>query len=300
MTQIAPWENPNLPAPFAHVEREIEGRQRRFALWRWEERLVWRDLNYPRLWWATLDVAATLADWERAIVEQWFGRAFTSECKKSCIGQRIGLPSECVFYLDRSFYVIATKDGTGKAREKAANIWLNFTPFGDEHTKRKIERSPSIWHPNRCFFQVDREILRAFAPVLLERLAPSLICLIKQGKSAPSFRIMRDLAVWNVHREILFTDITRNHREIYQKLLSHFGLPEESLFHVWGERKQLNGVQLQFFVKQDYQAWQIQKSVLLVTTMHELLELQLRLRDAMRPILTDAEIEEILTIPARP
>ena len=36
-----------------------------------------------------------------------------------------------------------------------------------------------------------------------------------------------------------------------------------------------------------------------VTTAHELLELQLRLRAALQPILTAAEIEEILAVPAR-
>ena len=299
MPEIAPWENPNLPAPFALTEREIEGRTRRFALWRWDNRLVWNDLDYPRLWWATLDAAATLDDWERAIEAERFGRAFSSRCLKSCSGQRIGLPSECALYLSRDFYVVAATNGTGEVIEKAENTWLRFTPCEDEYTKRKRERSPSIWHPNRCFFQVNREILRAFAPVLIERISPGLKQMIKSGRNAPAYKTMKDLAVWNVHCEILFSEFKRTNEEICQRIVSYFGLPKESWFHVWGERKQLTGIQLQFGAKQGYQAWQIQNSLSLATTAHELLELQLRLRAALQPILTAAEIEEILAVPAR-
>ena len=130
MPEIAPWENPHLPAPFAHVEREIEGRKRHFALWSWDERIVWRDLDYPRLWWATLDVAASLADWERAIEAEQFGRAFTYSCDKTVNGNFVGLTSSCSFQLKRDFYVIADKYSGGIAREVQADIWLLFASTG--------------------------------------------------------------------------------------------------------------------------------------------------------------------------
>lgn len=46
-------------------------------------------------------------------------------------------------------------------------------------------------------------------------------------------------------------------------------------------------------------AWSIHSRLTEISTAHELLELQLRLRDALRPILTPREIEEILAPPAR-
>ena len=98
MPEIAPWENPNLPASYATIEREIEGRTRRFALWRWDERLVWNDLDYPRLWWATLDAAATFDDWERAIENWKFGRAFSERCLNfSGRGEAVGFDRSVSF-----------------------------------------------------------------------------------------------------------------------------------------------------------------------------------------------------------
>ena len=300
MAEIAPWENPNLPAPFATIERAIEGRTRRFALWRWDERLVWRDLDYPRLWWATLDVAASLADWERAIEDWRFGRAFTHSCDKSLNGNFIRLSSCCRLRLTRDFYVIADKHSGGTAREVKADIWLFFAQTGGAYNRRKNERAPSIWHVDRHFYVISRSLIYAFTPLLLERISPGLQTLIEAGKTSPVLQIMSDLAIWNFYNNALFTDFKRNYAVSHQKIISYFGLPDESIFHVWGERKRINGIQMQFIVRQDYQVWDIETSLLVVTTMHELLELQLRLRDALKPILTPAEIEEILAVPTRP
>ena len=300
MPEIAPWENPNLPVPFAHVEREVEGRKRRFAMWQWDERLVWNDLDHPRLWWATLDVAASLADWERAIENWEFGRAFTSNCDKTINGRVLGLWPNCTFRLWRIFYAIVSQNGTGVAREKAGYFWLAFTPRDDAYTKSKIDRSPSVWHPNREFFGINREITRAFAPAFLERLAPGLRDFILLGDQATALAAMKDLVAWNVARQVLFADWMRQRHALYQKIIVGFELPAGSIFGAYGERKQINGVQLHFYISGEYQRWEIQTSVSLATTAHELLELQLRLRDALKPILTAAEIEEILAVPTRP
>ncbi len=161
-------------------------------------------------------------------------------------------------------------------------------------TPKANARAPSVWHPNREFFGINREIMRAFAPVLLERFSPGLRNFILAGSDSAALQTMKDLLALNVSREILFNTLLNDHRAIYQKILVGFDLPAESIFGAHGERRQINGVQLHFVLSSEYQRWELQTSVSLATTAHELLELQLRLRDALRPILTDTEIAEIL------
>ena len=72
--QIAPWDRGSLAPRLATIEREIEGRARRFALWRWDERLVWRDLERTEMWWASLDYVSgnSIESWD----EVGWGAAF--------------------------------------------------------------------------------------------------------------------------------------------------------------------------------------------------------------------------------
>ena len=143
MTEIAPWENPDLPAPLATIEREIEGRARRFALWQWDERLVWHDLERPSLWWVTLDEAGTLDDWERAIEAERFGRATSQSYKMSGYGPRVGLARRVRFKaLDygkrRKFHLISDADGRGIARASEDDLWWPFPPQSDTRPLKRV------------------------------------------------------------------------------------------------------------------------------------------------------------------
>ena len=300
MPEIAPWENPNLPAPSSIIERTIEGRTRSFALCHWDERLVWRDLDYSQLWWATLDHAATPEDWARALEVERFGRAFTKTCNKAIAGKLLGLEASCLLRLQRNFYVIADKNGGGMGRETEADVWRQFDAPDDKYNRHRNARAPSLWHPNRHFYGVSRVLIRALLPSLLERISPGFLSLIQAGKQAPAMQLLRDLCAWNFDQGNLFATFQRQHPALFQKVVSHFDLPSECVFHLFGERKQPQGMQLLLSAASGYQRWEVKTRVVAISTAHERLELQLRLRDALRAILISTEIEEILSAPARP
>ena len=63
----------------------------------------------------------------------------------------------------------------------------------DAYTKSKRDKAPSVWHPSRDFFGISREIMRAFAPVLLQRLSPGLRDFILSGNESAALQTMKDL-----------------------------------------------------------------------------------------------------------
>ncbi len=322
MAEIAPWENPNLPAPFAHVEREIEGRKRHFALWRWDERLVWNDLDHPRLWWATLDVAASLADWERAIEDWRFGRAFSERCNFSGRGEVVGFDRSVLFssnyHLPHDFTILVNPEGSGTARWSQSEKWQDFDFNSYSRLKHQRQRIKTrhkfqfplpipIWKSQFQPPKLVNALLEGFKPDFIQYLSPELIHLLQRGEHAEVFQVMKDLVTWRLHSVTLprhqiydFVDgINSQHSNVTFKICNYFGLPIDLQFSLATSRiPDLTTLLCSTLV--ECTAWSIYSRLTEISTAHELLELQLRLRDALKPILTPAEIEEILAVPTRP
>lgn len=310
MPEIAPWENPNLPTPFAHVEREIEGRIRRFALWHWDERLVWNDLDYPRLWWGTLDVAASLADWDRAIEHERFGRASSQSCNFGGNGQRIGL-SEAVRFVSYQhgtlrFHVVNDAKGQGMAREIAAGDWHHFDYSHREPVKRILSRKHRhhqnqnicdsfLWRPDVNFIRAGDALLNGYKETLLGQISPQFLALLEQGNRARPLLLLRSLFLWSIH----LAQNSDRIAPIIHKIVAHFGLPEKAKINVIKSYSHPTP-QLLFSVMIQHTHWNVKANLPTAPSLHEALEAALYLKQELRPILTAAEIEEILAIPARP
>ena len=316
MPEIAPWENPNLPAPLATVERQIEGRARRFALWHWDERVVWRDLNYSKMWWATLGRAATISDWESAIASANFGRAFSERCDFSGNGDRVGFHQSVRFTLDYGvlfdFQVIADAFGRGLAREKFSGEWGRFDHSGSGRLKRHLNKYRDapvsiLWRGKFQFPKVSAALFDAFAPTFVSGLSPGLTELLKAGENARPLRLVSDFARWRLdltpqadwgewHK---FMDrIFQDFPVLLPKLRHHFDLPDSSEFY-FGRELYYPIPRIFYRAKVSGTFWQTRCDLPNLTTAHERLELGLRLRDGLRPILSPAEIEEILAPSAR-
>ena len=305
MLEIAPWENPNLSAPFATIEREIENRTRRFALWHWGNRIVWRDLSYPQLWWATLDVAASLADWEIAIENGRFGCAKTERYRFYGLADEIGLSPRTYFgarqLKGKEFYVILDEQDSGLWCAKGNDEWWLFYADKSARTKSQainsINESFTIWHPDRAFTDVKSVVLKAFIPTLANTLSPALRQFFKAGTKAPAFLLLRDLSVWVVSKnsEVRGQKLNQYFDEQFRllpTLLTYFALPEKSSFTLYDPQFMNPRIRYETEVEGIY--WGINEDIPVSLSAHEILELQLRLRDALQPILTDAEIAEIL------
>ena len=308
MPEIAPWENPNLPAPFAIIEREIENRPRRFALWHWDERLVWRDLSYRQLWWATLDVAASLDDWKIAIEQERFGRASSQRCNFGGNGQRIDLSEAARFVSYQRgmlrFHVINDASGKGVAREIVTGDWHPFDCSHRAQVKRILLRRERqeqnvfaliIWRPDVTFPKAGDALLDGYKETLLSQISPQFLDLLKQGSRARPFSLLRSLFLWNSH----LAQSSERISSIVAQTLAYFGLPENSKINVVSSRS-YQTPQLLFSVMIQSTHWSVRASLPAHPSLHEALEAALYLKQELRPILTDAEIEEILTLPARP
>lgn len=320
MPEIAPWENPNLPAPFATIEREIENRPRHFAMWRWDERLVWRDVDYPRLWWATLDVAATLADWEFAIEQARFGRAFSDSYNFSGRGEIVGFDRSVSFalqyYPPHKFYVVVDAQGNGIARWSKSEHWWSFDSNCYKRLQRQRRRRQSkygfedplpIWKSKFQPPNLRNTLLDGFKSIFLSHLSPELTNFLQLGERAEFLGVIKDLVTWRrvfVSLPIdnirdLIPELSRTYPNLLPIICAHFKLPKNSHFvlksSIYHQHKTLS-----CSITVEGTCWSIHSRLSEISTAHELLELQLRLRDALRPILTPVEIEEILTLPARP
>ena len=209
MPEIAPWENPDLPAPFATIEREIEGRVRHFALWRWENRIVWRDLRFRQLWWATLDVAASVADWKRAIDAGEFGRAISETC---CFGGRgaiVGFDQSVSFSSTHpgcyEFYVLVGADGSGIACWKQHARWWKFESNDYKRLRRQLRRNHSkfngespilipIWQSHFQPPHLKNALLDGFKPVFLRPLFPEITKFLQLGQRAELFGTVKEIS----------------------------------------------------------------------------------------------------------
>ena len=319
MPEIAPWENPNLPAPFATIEREIENRKRRFALWRWEERIVWRDLKNTRLWWATLDVAASLDDWEGAIEKGQFGRAFSESCYFSGRGEIVGFDRSVLFSCGycHDFYILLSAEGSGVACWSQSENWENFK-FNSykrlKKSRRKLQvrhklQDPlpiPIWRSNFQPPSLGNTLLGGFGSTFVQALSPNLTQFLQNGERAELFQAVKYLVVCQLRLSPIrryqlhyfVKEINRQYPDLISKLCQQFGLPTDLNFALTKSRiPDLTTFSCSTLVENT--AWMIHSRLQEPSTAHELLELQLRLRDALRPILTPTEIEEILTFPAR-
>ncbi len=312
MPEIAPWENPHLPAPFAQVERSIKGRKRHFSLWQWDERIVWCEINHPRLWWATFDCATKLDDWALAVEEWRFGRAFTQKNLRRLKGENIGLAPSSRSEIKGNFYVVADQTQRGLFRQKEADAWIQIHPPDNSEVIHNL----SIWRRDFSFnrmskdLRLDEDVMKSFVPTVLNEIYPDVADLLKNGGKSESFLLMHDLARWVVNRGIPFDDFIDSFSWFYQKIIVHFGLPlsffcqdrvELCYFSTHDYDKEGQRV-FSFVCNMDRQhfRWSLTAEIPSTLTAHELLELQLRLRDALKPILTAAEIEEILAVPTRP
>ena len=323
MAAIAPWEDPDLPAPFAQIEREIEGRARRFALWRWDERLAWRDLDYARLWWATFDAARDLDSWERAIGEQRWGRAWSQSQQCHGFGPMLGLPKRVKFEAlnYRTFYkfhLIADSHGRGIGRRSDDDAWWRFPALDDARPLQPVQQGPKqqpLWWPGLQIPHSSSAVWSGYTPRLLSELPVGFVRVLRAGADAPILLIARDIMLWR-HLHLFRPTFDFNYAlppnsmgseinpQLGAHLLAHFELPPQTrldaLITTWPfNKKELgtfceltqNGIR---WLVQRWEDWPLQPP-----SSHQMLELQLRLRDALRPILTSAEIEEILAPAAR-
>ena len=314
MPAIAPWENPDLPAPFATVEREIEGRARQFALWRWENRIVWRDLRFRQLWWATLDVAASLDDWERAIKNWAFGRALSQSYKVEGRGPRFGLPRRVQFKPDDygrrcKFIVVSNSFGRGIARQKDEDRWWPFPAVGDNRPLRRIQQGlmkQPLWWPGLQIPQLSRAVWSGYSTQILSQLPPHFLGVLRAGENAEILLLARDIILWHHLSRWprhdgpgYLSPESGINRELLARLPKLFELPDEmrviAIVTDWPFKVLEIGASCQ--LKIDGLTWSVQRWEKFPTqapTAERVLELRLRLRDALRPILTATEIAEIL------
>ena len=296
MTEIAPWDRGSLPARLATIQREIEGKTRRFALWRWDERLVWCDLLCLEMWWASSDRVDgnIVKSWDDVVQANRFGRAFSSNFGYFGLETKLHqLPLSCHLSFSSDFHFIVNHDNGGIAKEKQSADWINFAPLDDAYARRKRGRLPSLWHYSRDFYGYMPAFLRAYTPRLLDQFPRGVRTMLKMGAQAPELKLLRDLALLSVYENILFMDFLRIHSRLCQKIINHFGLPTESRCHVFSNR---NDSGLRLFLQSQIGEKHLQICLPFPTSSsaHERLELQLRLRDALRPMLTSTEIETLL------
>lgn len=318
MNEITPWENPDLPAPFATIEREIEGRKRRFTLWRWDERLVWRDLDYPRLWWATLGVAASLADWESAIESGRFGRAVSRSHSLRGSGSDFGFTEAVKVFGNRKFYAICDLHGGGLARAENEIVWWNFPDPADNLSLKKFPRGPMkqpLWWPGiQIPHAMRKALVSGYKFQILSQIPASLLRMLRDGENARILLLARDITLWHIYnfsnwnssteQRLCELNFSCDFKPLLKKVSDFFQWPANSLLHVVDSHPHFSKKEL--FIVIVFTAakarWIIKHRLPLPTfdiTSRQLDELQLRLRDALRPILTPTEIEEILNSPAR-
>ena len=322
MLEIAPWENPNLSAPFATIERLMEGQlsrfgiNRRFSLWGWDGRIVWRDCSFPGLWWATLDRfgAQTILEWETAITTEEFGRARTYNLKWSGSGTQAGFSPQVHFHsppdIVHQVHVISDQHG-GLWRMADEENWNSYFASRSEQAKAQNANAhsgtPSIWCKDYFLPEPRKTILENRIPKFTEGLSPTLKNIFSEGNRSDFVQIMTALATQFLYNNPnidqgkvngQFRDYLRFHTRTMAKILNHFRLPIDS------ELKLVGWLQNDLFLVYEIQdvevVWNLSNKIPLIFSAHEQLELQLRLRDALKPILTSTEIEEILNLPARP
>ena len=323
---IAPWENPDLPAPFATLEREVEGRTRRFALWRWDGRVVWRDVEHPHLWWATLEGAETLGDWERALEMQAFGRAYSERHRVSGKGEKLGLGAGTSFKAPYDFAVEFTVIGDGRtggiAREKSGGAWWVFAYSQNAGLKRRAARRPDSVRGSLLWTGLQLpttrgEVLAGFAPQILEQIPPGLADVLRAGANAPVLLILRDLELWRLchlkdssaeERRISTFDFVERNQKILGRLREFFGLLPDTRLHSGHSHprepvKELISFCIVTVENIEWRARRFDPFPTHAPSARQSLEIQSelapRLRESLRPIFTVAEIEEILGAPAR-
>ncbi len=311
MAEIAPWENSDLPAPLAIIDREIEGRNRHFALWQWDERLVWRDVKSPKLWWASLDYVEgdTIEIWDAVVETKPFGRVETQVHGFHIAGSSLGF-SPRVYgvsqYPGDAFYVIWDDQNSGLWCAKGNDKWQLF--YADRKAEAKFQKSnincqnSSIWDSERASLNIKSLLLKDFIPTLTNVFSPALKKLFESGDEAPFFLLLCDLTAWVVSKyaEARGQKLNQHFDEQFRllpQLSAYFSLPKEVSFTLYDPEFLLPRIRYEVEVASI--RWGINKNIPVSLSSHEILELQLRLRDALRPILTAAEIEEILTLPAR-
>lgn len=313
MNEIAPWENPDLPAPIATTERFIKDRVRRFALWFWDGRLVWRDLNHPRYWWATLDCAEgdAVKIWETAVEMEQFGSATTANYEFSGDGTWFGLPAEVAFemHAPREFFLIRNGRDGGLWRAKYDAEWQIFhadeKACAQSQSANLAKGNPSIWHTARVFPSAKNALAKTFLPTLANVLSPNMRRYLEAGKNAPPLIIARDLLTLVAARNLRANKLKllkcfNAQLRLYNlesRLCRHFNLPKGTQLTVSYPQNLSCAIRFGSIIEDVH--WSIGVQTSLAPTAHETLEAQLRLRDALRPLLTPTEIEEILAPSAR-
>lgn len=319
MPALAPWENPNLPASFAEADCEIEGHPRRFALWRWERRLVWRDLRFAQLWWATLNDAENLDDWERAIEAGRFGRASSQSHKYEGYGPRLNLPRRVRFKPDDygkrcKFLVLCDSCGRGIARQSDEGEWWIFPAPDDKRPLPRVQQGlmkQPLWWPGLQIPHSSNAVWSGYAARFLSRLPPDFLRVLQAGEGAEILCVAHDLTLWHhlSHWQekgglLSLAPHSGEQQNLIARLPSLFGLKPYVRSTAFVTDWPFKILEIGAVCERHAQGinWQVQrwrKFPTQIPTTHELLELQLRLRDALRPILTSSEIEEILAPPAR-
>ena len=131
-------------------------------------------------------------------------------------------------------------------------------------------------------------------PGFIAQIQPQSLLLVQEGEKSALVKILGDMASLAAHRMIPPSRFLK--RPFYKKLELYFALPVISKISA---ESAANGIQLYCYLEMSEMYWVIHSTIPKVSTAHELLELQLRLREALKPILTHAEIEEILAVPTR-
>ena len=166
-----------------------------------------------------------------------------------------------------------------------------------------------LWWPGLQIPKPSDALWSGYSARFLSRIPSTFLRVLQAGEDAEILLIARDIALWsNLARQnwCVSTSTQESHaiRGFIDRLPSLFGLPRDTQLSAyvtdWPYRILELGITC--YVTVDDIEWRVQRWEnwpLQRPSNHEMLELQRRLRDALRPFFTPAEIEEILASPAR-
>ena len=322
MNNFAPWEDPNLSAPAATLEHVIEKRVRRFALWKWDGRLVWRDRYFRELWWASRDEidGDLVGAWKRVVDSKRFGRALASKDtgrghfggSGSDIDAGAGVRYSMQEWVPGAYHIICDALGAGQARLREYDGWWDFEAREDSRPRHQMIRSNgqpyhSVWWPGLQFPHLKSAFTGGFGHFAFGSLPAPQRAIVRAGDASEPMLLLRDWTTWQVQSQRLWQRSAQEavpyperspqwHEALAalnRKAPLHFGLPTEAKLehssHSLGRSALLRLVCTWNF---GLVTWEIKldHSIGLEPSMHDVLETQLHLRDTLRPILTAAEI----------
>ncbi|BCM88610.1 hypothetical protein IAD21_00450 [Abditibacteriota bacterium] len=170
---------------------EINGIERRLAVFWWEDRLVAHEES-SGLWWGTFDVGTgrdARALWREDLAKQRVGRLFSLQ-RGFPISQSNGATLVVGPHL---FHVLVAQDNSGIARSSDEVTWHSFPAGALWGIRKPLANPPTIWSP-RFHTKFARRFLGALAPIYEQEVLATMPARVRalwpQGATALPIRLV--------------------------------------------------------------------------------------------------------------